>query len=78
MDAIHSAARKFRVPEELPAEHAKLAERLSQMADASDIEGLRSRRKSSRPLLAEAQKLSATRTRAAQQLGEAVTRPCRI
>ncbi|MYM29818.1 DNA repair protein RecN [Duganella sp. CY15W] len=76
MDAIHSAARKFRVPEdELPAEHAKLAERLSQIADASDIEGLRKQEeKLKAAYLAEAQKLTATRTRAAQQLGEAVTR----
>ncbi|SHN25182.1 DNA replication and repair protein RecN [Duganella sacchari] len=76
MDAIHSAARKFRVPEdELPAEHAKLAERLSQIADASDIEGLRKQEEKLKAgYLAEAQKLTATRTRAAQQLGEAVTR----
>jgi DNA repair protein RecN (Recombination protein N) len=42
MEAIHSAARKFRVtPDELPAEHADLSEKLQQLADASDLDGLR-------------------------------------
>jgi len=76
MDAIHSAARKFRVPEdELPQEHAKLATRLSQLADATDLEGLRKQEeKLKAAYMAEAHKLSATRARAAQQLGEAVTK----
>jgi DNA repair protein RecN (Recombination protein N) len=75
MDAIHSAARKFRVPEEqLPEEHAKLAERLSQIAVASDIEGLRKQEeKLKAAYMAEAHKLSATRAKAAAQLGAAVT-----
>jgi DNA repair protein RecN (Recombination protein N) len=68
MDAIHSAARKFRVLEdELPQEHEKLATRLSQLADASDLEGLRKQEeKLKAAYMAEAQKLSATRARAAQ------------
>ena len=76
MDAIHSAARKFRVPEdELPQEHEKLATRLSQLADATDLEGLRKQEeKLKAAYMAEAQKLSATRARAAQLLGDAVTR----
>ncbi|WP_343728353.1 DNA repair protein RecN [Duganella sp.] len=76
MDAIHSAARKFRVPEdELPQEHARLATRLSQLADATDLEGLRKQEeKLKSAYLAEASKLSATRARAARQLGEAVTK----
>jgi DNA repair protein RecN (Recombination protein N) len=42
MDAIHSTARKFRVtPEELPDEHALLKAKLRQLADASDVDGLR-------------------------------------
>ncbi|MYM23502.1 DNA repair protein RecN [Duganella sp. FT135W] len=76
MDAIHSAARKFRVLEdELPEEHSKLATRLSQLADATDLEGLRKQEeKLKATYTAEAQKLSATRTRAAQLLGDAVTK----
>ncbi|MRW86100.1 DNA repair protein RecN [Pseudoduganella sp. FT26W] len=76
MDAIHSAARKFRVPEEqLPEEHARLAERLSQIAVASDMDGLRKQEeKLKAAYMAEAQRLSATRVTAAAQLGEAVTR----
>jgi DNA repair protein RecN (Recombination protein N) len=76
MDAIHSAARKFRVPEEqLLDEHSRLAERLSQIAVASDIEGLRKQEeKLKAAYMAEAQRLSATRVKAAAQLGAAVTR----
>ncbi|OEZ62071.1 DNA repair protein RecN [Duganella sp. HH105] len=76
MDAIHSAARKFRVTEEqLPEEHAKLAERLSQIADASDIEGLRKQEeKLKAAYMEQAQRLSATRAVAARQLSDAVTK----
>ena len=76
MEAIHSAARKFRVTEEqLPEEHAKLAERLSQIADASDIEGLRKQEEKLKAAYMDvAGRLSATRAQAARQLGEAVTR----
>jgi DNA repair protein RecN (Recombination protein N) len=76
MDAIHSAARKFRVQEdELPEEHTKLASRLAQLADATDLEGLRKQEeKLKAAYMAEANKLSATRLRAGQKLGEAVTK----
>jgi len=76
MEAIHSAARKFRVTEEdLPQEHAKLAERLTQIADASDIEGLRKQEeKLKAAYLDVAGRLSATRAQAARQLGDAVTK----
>ncbi|NGZ86861.1 DNA repair protein RecN [Duganella aceris] len=76
MDAIHSAARKFRVTEEqLPEEHAKLAERLARIADASDIDGLRKQeQKLKAAYLDEAAALSVTRLKAARQLGEAVTK----
>ncbi|MRW92350.1 DNA repair protein RecN [Duganella sp. FT80W] len=76
MDAIHSAARKFRVPEEqLHEEHSKLATRLSQLADASDLDGLRKQEeKLKAAYLVDAHQLSATRARAAQQLGAAVTK----
>ncbi|GJJ02855.1 DNA repair protein RecN [Duganella rhizosphaerae] len=75
MDAIHSAARKFRVTEEqLPEEHSKLAERLSQIADASDIEGLRKQEeKLKAAYMEQAQRLSGTRAKAARQLSDAVT-----
>jgi DNA repair protein RecN (Recombination protein N) len=76
MDAIHSAARKFRVTEEqLHEEHAKLATRLAQLADASDLEGLRKQEEKLKAgYTAEANKLSATRVKAAAALGEAVTK----
>ncbi|MBV7538723.1 DNA repair protein RecN [Duganella sp. sic0402] len=76
MDAIHSASRKFRVPEEqLHEEHARLATRLSQLADATDLEGLRKQEeKLKAAYLAEAGKLSATRVQAAAALGDAVTK----
>ncbi|NVD69032.1 DNA repair protein RecN [Duganella sp. BJB1802] len=76
MDAIHSAARKFRVTEEqLPEEHAKLAERLSRIADASDIEGLRKQEeKLKAAYMEQARRLSATRATAARQLSDAVTK----
>lgn len=75
MDAIHSTARKFRVtPEELPEEHAALAAQLRQLADASDIEGLRRQeQKAKDAYLAAAARLSATRAAAARLLGKQVT-----
>ncbi|NRR29146.1 DNA repair protein RecN [Oxalobacteraceae bacterium] len=76
MEALHSTARKYRVtPDELPAEHAKLAEKLQQLSDASDIDGLRKQEDALKAAyMTVAQRLSATRTVAAAQLGEAVTR----
>jgi DNA repair protein RecN (Recombination protein N) len=76
MEAIHSAARKFRVTEEeLPDEHARQAERLAQLADASDVEGLRKHEeKLKAAYLDVAKKLSAVRARAGRQLAEAVTK----
>jgi DNA repair protein RecN (Recombination protein N) len=75
MEALHSTARKFRVdPEELPAEHAKLAEKLSQLADASDIDGLRKHEETLKAdYMALAGKLSQVRAAAARSLGDAVT-----
>ncbi|MBJ7314030.1 DNA repair protein RecN [Rugamonas sp. CCM 8940] len=76
MEVIHSTARKFRVtPDELPEEHAKLAGKLRQIADASDIDGLRQQEGKLKAAYMEvAQRLSATRAVAARQLGEQVTR----
>jgi DNA repair protein RecN (Recombination protein N) len=75
MDAIHSTARKFRVtPEELPDEHATLKAKLRQLADASDVDGLRRQEEQARAAYLEvAGRLSATRREAAQRLGEQVT-----
>jgi DNA repair protein RecN (Recombination protein N) len=75
MDAIHSTARKYRVaPEELHEEHAQLAARLQQMADASDIEGLRAQEQTAKAAYMEAAGvLSRTRAQAASMLGEQVT-----
>lgn len=76
LEALHSMARKFRVTEEqLPEEHAALAAKLRQLADATDLDGLRQQEeKLKAAYLAVAQRLSATRAQAARQLGEAVTR----
>lgn len=75
LEAIHSTARKFRVtPDELPQEHEKLATQLRQLADASDLDGLRAQEaKAKAAYQAAAEKLSAVRKSAAQSLGTAVT-----
>ncbi|UTY57639.1 DNA repair protein RecN [Massilia sp. erpn] len=76
MEALHSTARKFRVaPEELPEEHAKLSTKLGQLADASDIDGLRQQEEKLKAVyLDAAAQLTQTRTVAARQLGDAVTK----
>jgi DNA repair protein RecN (Recombination protein N) len=76
LEALHSMARKFRITEEqLPEEHAALAAKLRQLADATDLDGLRQQEeKLKAAYLAVAQRLSATRALAARQLGDAVTR----
>lgn len=75
LEALHSAARKFRVtPDELPQEHAALAEKLREMSDASDIDGLRKQEDAARASYMEAAgKLSVIRAGAAKQLGAQVT-----
>jgi DNA repair protein RecN (Recombination protein N) len=75
MEAIHGAARKFRVqPEELPAEHAALSAKLQHLADASDIDGLRKQEQKAHAAYMEvAGQLSRTRAAAARLLGEQVT-----
>ena len=75
MDAIHSTARKFRVtPEELPDEHATLKAKLQQLADASDVEGLRRQEEKAKGAYMEAAaKLSVTRQEAAKRLSEQVS-----
>jgi len=75
MDALHSAARKYRVtPEELPEEHAQLAIKLRQLADATDIEGLRKQEDKAQAAYMEvAGRLSKRRVKAALELGTQVT-----
>jgi DNA repair protein RecN (Recombination protein N) len=75
MDAIHGTARKFRVtPEELPDEHALLSAKLRQLADATDVDGLRRQEEQAKAAYMEvAAALSATRHAAAQRLGEQVS-----
>ena len=75
LDAIHSTARKYRVaPEALPEEHASLSERLRQLADASDLEGLRKQEDNIKAeYMAAASKLSAARAGAARLLSQQVS-----
>jgi DNA repair protein RecN (Recombination protein N) len=75
MEAIHTTARKFRVtPDELPEEYASLSERLRQLADASDLDGLRQQEEKIREsYMAAAARLSTTRATAARLLGTQVT-----
>ena len=75
MEALHSAARKYHVtPEELHEEHASLATRLRQLADASDIDGLRKQEEKSKAAYMEvALRLSKRRAQAAIELGKGVT-----
>ena len=75
MEAIHGTARKFRVtPDELPDEHAALKAKLQQLADASDVDGLkRQEDKAKSDYMAAANTLSATRAGAAQRLSSQVS-----
>jgi DNA repair protein RecN (Recombination protein N) len=75
LEAIHGTARKFRVaPEELPEEHAALASKLKQLADATDIDGLKRQADKARGVYMEAAGLlSRTRAEAAALLGSQVT-----
>ncbi|MFI4941167.1 MAG: DNA repair protein RecN [Burkholderiales bacterium] len=75
LEVIHSTARKFRVaPDELPQECETLSARLRQLADASDIDGLRTEEaKAKAAYQAAAGKLSKARAKAAQALSSAVT-----
>jgi DNA repair protein RecN (Recombination protein N) len=75
MDAIHSTARKYRVtPEELPDEHTALKNQLRQLADASDVDGLRRQEAAAKETyMAAARRLSGTRQAAAQRLSSQVS-----
>ncbi|MDP3670370.1 MAG: DNA repair protein RecN [Telluria sp.] len=75
LEAIHSSARKFRVtPEELIEEHADLSDKLRQLADASDLDGLRKQEeKLKAAYMEQARKLSAARAEAGAVLGKQVS-----
>ena len=75
LDAIHSTARKFHVaPENLPQEYESLSAQLRQLADATDLDAMRAQEdKLKAAYVAEAEKLSKARAKAARALGGAVT-----
>jgi DNA repair protein RecN (Recombination protein N) len=75
LEAIHGTARKFRVaPDQLPEEHVALTARLLQLADASDLDGLRKQEEVVKARYMEsAGKLSTVRAAAAVLLGAQVT-----
>ena len=76
MEVMHATARKLRVTaDELPEECARLAAKLQQLAEASDIEALRRQEDQLQAVYLEAAaRLSATRALAASALGADVTR----
>jgi len=75
LEAIHSTSRKFRIePDAIPQEFATLSAQLQQLADASDLDALRTQEeKLKSTYLGLAQKLSKARVKAAKGLSEAVT-----
>ncbi|QGZ60676.1 DNA repair protein RecN [Paraburkholderia acidisoli] len=75
LDALHSAARKFRLQAEtLPEEHAARREQLAALDAAADLDGLRAAaEKAHEAYLVEAKQLSKARAKAAKALGAAVT-----
>jgi DNA repair protein RecN (Recombination protein N) len=75
LDALHGAARKYRVdPEALPALAEHTRERLAELGAGGDPETLRRREAEAELACREAaKKLSAGRRKAAKKLGEAVT-----
>ncbi|SMG42672.1 DNA repair protein RecN [Paraburkholderia susongensis] len=75
LDALHSAARKFRLQAEtLPEEHEARRAQLAALDAAADLEGLRAAEAQAKEaFLAEAKKLSKARAKAGKALGEAVT-----
>ena len=75
MEAIHNAARKFRVqPDDLPSRLESMRARLEELGAGSDAEALRRLEESAHAAcIAEARKLSAARKRAAARLSQQVT-----
>ena len=75
LEALHSTARKFRVqPEDLPQEHEMLSAQLRQLAQATDMEGLKAEEaKAEEAYRDAAKKLTRRRAAVAEELGRAVT-----
>lgn len=75
LDALHSAARKFRLrAETLPEEHAARRAQLATLDAAADLDGLRAAAdRAHEAYLVEAKQLSKARAKAAKALGAAVT-----
>jgi DNA repair protein RecN (Recombination protein N) len=75
LDALHSAARKFRLqPETLPQEHEERREQLAKLDAAADLDALRvAEAKAKDAYVADAKVLSKARAKAAKALGAAVT-----
>ena len=75
IDAIHTAARKYRAkPEELPARLETVKARLQELGEGGDADALRRLEEEAHAAcLAEAKKLSAGRKKAAKKLSEQVT-----
>jgi len=76
LDAIHSAARKYRVPpEELPGKLDAARVRLQELGEGGDVEALKQlEEQARRACVAEAKKLSTARKKAAAKLSDEVTR----
>ncbi|RKE26056.1 DNA replication and repair protein RecN [Paraburkholderia sp. BL23I1N1] len=75
LDALHSAARKFRLkPETLPEEHEARRAQLAALDAAADLDSLHAAvAKAKETFLTEAKKLSKARAKAGKSLGAAVT-----
>jgi DNA repair protein RecN (Recombination protein N) len=75
LDALHSAARKFRLqPETLPEEHEARRAQLAALDAAADLDSLHAAEaKAKEDFLTEAKKLSKARAKAGKALGAAVT-----
>ncbi|MCX4160347.1 MULTISPECIES: DNA repair protein RecN [Paraburkholderia] len=75
LEALHSAARKFRLqPQTLPEEHEARRAQLAALDAAADIDSLRAAEaKAKEAYLADARQLSKARAKAAKALGAAVT-----
>ena len=75
LDAVHSAARKYRVsPEQLPETLEKAKARLAELGSSGDPDALRKLEDEAHAAcMSEAKKLSAGRKRAAKKLAEQVT-----
>jgi len=75
LDAIHTAARKYRVrPEELPAKLESATTRLQELGEGGNVEAMRRLEEEAHAAcLAEARKLSSARKKAAKKLSDQVT-----